>query len=159
MLHPDINNKTGSNKVWTEVSEAKYGFIVPGTSTYAIFGINGGIDSGIGYKATRTDGSVCPGPCAFDPSDNYNFFWFYDVFDFLAVRRGDMQPYEVKPYLYGKLDVPFQYNHFHKKRTFMPINGAAYNKKENRVYLSISGAGQQSRFSSTPVMVGYDISF
>ena len=157
MLHPDINNESKANKLWTEISAAYYGFIVPGTATYAVIGISGGTESGIGYKATRIDGSVCPGPCAYDPSDNYNFIWLYDVFDMFAVKKGKLFPHEVKPYSFSRLNIPFQFNHYKDKRQFMPINGASYNTQENRLYISIAGAGQTSKFNALPVIIAYDI--
>lgn len=53
-LHPDFFNIKGNNKLWTEKSKAVYGFIVPGTRTYAVIGSSGGHNSRICYKNTYT---------------------------------------------------------------------------------------------------------
>jgi hypothetical protein len=51
-LHKDFFNVSGENKLWTEKSKAVFGFIVPGTSTYAVIGSSGGHNSRICYKNT-----------------------------------------------------------------------------------------------------------
>ena len=68
----DIGAVAGTNALWTELSAAAYGFIVPGTRTYLTMGSSGGHNSGIGYKAKQNNGNVCGGPCAYDVNDYYN---------------------------------------------------------------------------------------
>ena len=41
-LREDLANGAGDNDLWTHLSRAVYGFVVPGTRTYATFGHSGG---------------------------------------------------------------------------------------------------------------------
>ena len=73
-LHADLFNDTGSNMLWTHLSQARYGFAVPGTSTYMTIGYSGGHQSGLAYKTVRANGEQCPGYCANDETDVYNHY-------------------------------------------------------------------------------------
>ena len=66
-LSPDaLQTSQGSaSPIWNFLSEAVYGFIVPGTSTFAVFGSSGGVNSGIGYKLTQDNGNLCEGYCSY----------------------------------------------------------------------------------------------
>lgn len=152
LLHPDLFNEYGKNNLWNEVSTAVYGFIIPGTSTYMVVGTNGSLKSKVGYKITQDNGYECSGPCPYNHLDNYNYYWMYDVFDMLSVLDGRLKPYEVKPYQYGKFDVPFQYNLYHKKNVFNDISGAVYNKIRHELYISINGAGQTGVYDYPPLI-------
>ena len=61
----DVNsilyNRDGRNKLWTILSNAAYGFIIPNTRTYLTIGFSGGHESGIGYKITQNNGNQCGG--------------------------------------------------------------------------------------------------
>ena len=82
-LKKDLFNEKGNNAVWTHLSQARFGFIVPGTSTYATFGSSGGHQSGVGYKLERPNANPCGGYCPQDPSDQYNYYWLWDMKDLL----------------------------------------------------------------------------
>ena len=110
-------NEDGRNRLWTQISGASYGFIVPGTGTYMTLGYAGGFNSGLGYKITQTDGNVCGGPCSYDPDDNYNHYWLWKVSDMIKVKNGDLLASDVRPYEYGILDTPI---------SSARIKGAAY---------------------------------
>lgn len=147
-LHPDIYNVSLQNELWTELSMAVYGFIVPGTSTYLTIGNSGGQYGGIGYKL-----SGCGGYCAQDSQDYYNYIWLWDVNDLVKVKSGLLQPYEIRPYAYGKLETPFQ-NGQHGL-----IMGADYDDRTKLLYLLLRGAdGLQSKYDSAPVVLAYDLS-
>ena len=74
---PDQYNKSLKNNLWTELSAAHYGFIIPNTSSYLVIGKSGGHNSGIGYKITQDNGRECGGPCSVKAGDSYNYFWFF----------------------------------------------------------------------------------
>lgn len=104
-----LYNMKLTNNLWTHMSSAVIGFIVPGTRTYLVIGNTGGLTSGIGYKATQETGYVCPGGCSYNSKDYYNYYWAYDLKDMLKVMRGEIKPYEAMPYTYGKLNLPIGY--------------------------------------------------
>lgn len=136
----------GDNDLWTVVSWAAYGFILPGTRTYAVFGSSGGHNSGIGYKIKQFDqDSNCPGPCANDRFDYYNYYWLFDVNDLLAVKNGELQSHQVRPYEYGEFPVPFQTGGGVTSLTpsaIRPIRGGDFDKENNILYLVLGGSIQ-----------------
>jgi len=155
----DLDVVVGSNDLWTEKSQVGYGFIIPDSRTYLTIGKSGGHLSAIGYKARQngqTKGS-CPGPCAYDAGDYYNYYWLWDVNDLLAVKNGSMQPYDVRPYDYGVFNAPFQENIFAGTQRHNPIIGGAYDSATGLLYLTIGGGESTSQFGNKPLVVVYKI--
>jgi hypothetical protein len=155
-LHEDHYNKNGDNNLWTELSMAYVGFIVPGTETYAVFGTSGGHESGIGYKITQDDGTLCGGACSKSSSDRYNYYWLWDVKDLKAVKEGRIYPHEVQPYEYGKFDLPFS----DENGVSLPniIIGAHYDFENQDLYFMLGEADKmQSQFESLPLLLVFDI--
>ena len=152
-LHEDLFNETRSNDLWTHTSVAVYGFIVPGTRTYATFGHSSGHQSGIGYKITQTDGNLCGGYCPFDSNDQYNYYWFWDMNDLLSVKNGERQAHDVRPYAHGQFEVPYQTSGFN------PIGGASYDAVTNTLLVSVLRANNtQGTYSNTPVIAAFEFS-
>ncbi len=106
-LHADLDNSDGQNNIWTHLSRATYGVIVPGTRTYLTVGYSGGHTSGVCYKCTQSNGNLCGGYCAPDADDYYQYYWLWDLEDLVAVRNRIMQPFEVVPYHHGILNTAF----------------------------------------------------
>jgi hypothetical protein len=152
----DDNIITIANDLWTEVSKAGYGFMIPGTRTYAVIGSSGGHNGGIGYKLNRED-RTCGGPCTYDKDDLYNYYWFWDINDFVKVLNGERLPHEVRPYKYGKLEVPFQFNRDTKEPEFWVIGGATFDKTNSDLYVSIPGRGKVGNFDFPPLFLKYHI--
>ena len=153
--HPmvqDSYNKSGENRIWTEISEAFYGFIIPNTNYYLVIGNSGGHESKIGYKITQSNGKKCGGPCAFDHKDYYNFYWVFDVNDFVAVRDGKKKSYELLPIKYGKLQLPFAPGDNTRN-----IIGADFDEKTGNLYIMLKDVDRsQSQFEKAPVMLAYE---
>jgi hypothetical protein len=148
-LHTDRYNSGGSNNLWTEVSTAIYGFIVPGTSSYLVVGNSGGHNSGIDYKIRQDNGKLCGGPCSKKAADNYNYFWIWDVFDMVKVGKGELQPYQPRPVKYGVFD---------NKRSGWRLIGADYDSVNSLLYLMYKGRDKnQSKYESAPLMVVYHV--
>jgi hypothetical protein len=147
----------GTNDLWTVLSWAVYGFIIPDTRTYAVFGSSGGHDTGIGYKIQQVDASSnCPGPCANNRNDYYNYYWLFDVNDLVAVKKGQMLPHEVRPYEYGKFPAPFQDQAnilSSKPEAYRPIRGGDYDAANKVLYLVLGGSSQPEQ-----IIVAYDVS-
>ncbi|MHA7881228.1 MAG: hypothetical protein ACX931_15660 [Saccharospirillum sp.] len=155
-LHPDHYNNNLTNDIWTEVSNAYTGFIVPGTNTYAVFGNSGGHYSGIGYKITQDDGHNCGGACPYKVSDQYNYYWLYDLNDFIKVKNGSLNPYEVRPFSYGRLTLPFESLRDANKPSL--ISGAYYDFENQFIYFLLARADAlQNQFESLPLLLKYEI--
>ncbi|OED38101.1 hypothetical protein AB833_20635 [Chromatiales bacterium (ex Bugula neritina AB1)] len=152
-LATDLFNEFRENHLWTHLSEARYGFIIPGTSTYATFGTSGGHKSGVGYKIEHS-GEPCAGYCPADPADNYNYYWFWDARDLLKVKAGRMPASSVRPYASGKFDIPFQ-----SAGKLNAIGGASYDEQSGLLYISVLKANNSlGQYSNPPVIVAYRIS-
>ncbi|MCB9594066.1 MAG: hypothetical protein H6719_15135 [Sandaracinaceae bacterium] len=136
-----------ASDLWNFVSKAMYGFIVPGTRTFALFGSLGGSRTGLGYKITQDDGNLCGGPCARGADDYDNYYWFFDLDDILTAAT----PSAPRPYAYGPWSVPFDDGGRHA------IIGGAYAPDTGLLYLSLSGAGQVGDYDRPPVIVAYDV--
>jgi hypothetical protein len=149
----DLYNKSKKNNVWTEVSNAYYGFILPKSSQYLVIGNSGGHNSGIGYKAVQKNGHKCDGPCAFDQNDYYNYFWIFDVNDFLKVQDKKIKPWDLKPIKHGKLTLPFAPQNNAKN-----VIGADFDEVTERLYIMLENVDKsQSRFEAAPVMLVYEM--
>ena len=149
----DLYNKSGNNNMWTELSSAYYGFIVPNTDYYLVLGTSGGHESGIGYKAIQINGNQCGGPCAIDPSDYYNFYWIFDVNDFLDVKNKKRKPWELSPKHFGKLQLPFSPKNMRKS-----LISADFDNKNNILYILLENIDRsQSSYEIAPVMLAYKL--
>lgn len=149
-LHPDRYNETGNNKIWTEISTAQTGFIVPGTSTYMVVGNSGGHFGGIGYKIKQDNGKECSGPCSKKVKDNYNYIWLWDVNEFVKVKNAEKKPYELKPYYHGIFDI---------NRKGWRIAGADFQASKGWLYVMYDGVDKsQGQYEPVPLMTVYSIS-
>lgn len=131
--------------LWNYLSKGIYGFIVPGTRTFAVFGSTGGIASGVGYKITQDNGNLCGGYCAYQASDYSNYYWFFDVEEILSAEK----VYSPRPYAYGKFSVPFDDEGSHK------IIGGTFDETSGMLYLALQSAGQVGQYDRPPLIVGY----
>jgi len=148
-LSSDLSNDAGTNKVWTHLSRAVYGFIAPGTRTYVTIGFSGGHSSGVCYKCVPTGGGNCGGYCANDSTDYSHFYWLWDVADLVAVKDGTKQPYEVQPYEYGAFPTPF---------SSREIGGGAFDPTTGLLYLNVLDADHdQGTYAVPPLVVAYRI--
>lgn len=143
-------NTDRTNKLWTYLSTVGYGFIVPGTRTFLTIGSNGGLESGIGYKITQNNGDVCGGPCAYDAEDYYNYYWLWDMNDWLEVRNGTRQPHEIMPYAHGKFVDGYPQTGFDR------IYGGTYDYSRGILYLALS-RGDYTGGAPYPLIVAFQI--
>lgn len=147
----DSYNRTGmnsdfeqSNRLWTEASSAAFAFIMPGTSTFVVIGESGMHESGGGYKITQTDGTLCPGGCAYDPKDQYPYYWLYDLKEIIRADHS----YDPLPYEYGKFD-----NHFPNG---FPTGGTF--DLETKTLLLVNKSATEPGEAGDPVITVYDLS-
>ena len=146
-LHADLENKSRSNSLWTHVTHARYGFIVPGTRTYMTVGWSGGHETGVSYKNTLEDGHECPGHCPNSLKDYYNYYWLWDMDDWTRVP-----PHEIKPYASGEFTMPFQT----ETDYINEIGGASFDEATGLLYLSVLKANP-SGFDKPPVIVAFRV--
>jgi hypothetical protein len=145
-LHPDLD-ANGDNPLWTHLSHATVGLIVPGTRTYLTLGHSGGHASGVCYKCTQSDGHTCGGYCARDADDVAAYAWAWDLLDLVAVREGRRAPHDVRPYAFGPLDLPL----LGPERR---IGGGAYDAASGLLYLTALGADDsQGPYAYAPLVV------
>lgn len=148
-----LYNRDRNNDLWNHMSRAAYGFIVPGTRTYMTIGSSSGMQSGVGYKITQTDGNLCGGYCPVNPDDAANYYWLWDMNDLYRVKNGQMRSYEVMPYAYGSLEASVSYPH----STDTPVIGGAYDEASGLLYLSLR-RGDTNSVSWTPLIVAFRVS-
>ncbi len=154
-LHEDLYNESLQNDLWTHLSRATYGFIVPGTATYATFGNSGGHRSGVGYKLPRGDGVDCSGYCAVDPADNHNYYWFWDVRELWRVALGRKAASSIRPYEWGQWDVPLSST---TDNQYKRIGGASYDASRQRLYFTLLDTKYDAeRGVNPPAIIGYRI--
>ena len=155
-LHDDLHNNSGNNNLWTHLSRATYGFIASGTDTYVTIGKSGGHGpEGVCYKCTDSSGDSCGGYCAPDAEDYYFYYWLWNVNDMAAAKSGEKEPYEVRPYEYGKFPVPFKSDIHPKNRT---IKGGTFDSETGRLYLHIKNPyNYQSEYEPPPLILAYSI--
>lgn len=148
-LHNDLENSSLDNDLWTHLSKASFGMIVPGTRTYLTIGSTGGHNSGVCYKCTQDNGNLCGGYCPPVSSDVSQYYWLWDLADLVKVKNGEMMSYDVRPYDYGPLDTPFQ-------NGGSDIGGGSFDPVSGNLYLSIQkGDSDQGPYSTPPVIVAY----
>lgn len=148
-LHDDLENVSRANDLWTHLSRATYGVIVPSTRTYATFGYSGGHKSGVCYKCTQSNGYECGGYCAPDAKDYQQSYWFWDVNDLLKVKAGQLAPHAVRPYAYGALATPFE-NAAHQ------IGGGSFDPSSGKLFFTLQRADTaQGQYANPPVVVVY----
>lgn len=136
-----------NNDLWTISSRASYGFIVPDSDTYITVGYSAGHESGLGYKITQDDGTLCGGACSVNAADKYSYFWMWKISDLIKVKSGELLPHEVRPYEYGKLDLPSN----------AELTGGAFDKDNMRLYLSLAQGDTVELYSRPPIFFVYDI--
>ncbi len=148
-LHKDLLNRSGKNDLWTHLSRAVYGIIVPGTRTYATFGSSGGNASGVGYKIVQDTGRKTGGYSSYAAADNYHYYWLWDASDLAAVRAGRLAAHEVRPYEHGRFHTPFE-GPSHE------LGGGAFDPAGGLIYLTALGADDgQGRYQNPPVVMAY----
>jgi hypothetical protein len=133
--------------IWGPVTQAQYGFIIPGTSYFLAIGSHTGLHSGIGYKITQDNGIVCAGPCSYKSADVYNYFWIFDVNEMLEAD----EPWLVQPVTYGKWSHP--YDNKGKNR----VIGGTYDNQKNTLFLTINGAAKIGIYDTPPLIIAYKV--
>jgi hypothetical protein len=149
-LHEDLSNDDLTNKAWTHLSRVTYGVIIPGTRTYFIIGYSGGHESGVCYKCTQDNGNWCGGYSSPIADDYSPYYWLWDVADMVKVKNGILKPWEVEPFDFGTLNIPFENNE---------IGGGSFDLLSGILYLSIqNGDNGQGTYARPPLITAFSFS-
>lgn len=145
------------NDLFTEVSRAFYGAIIPGTSTYLTVGYVGGTQYGMGYKNYPINGGPqpCSGECPHDYTDWDNYIWLFNVEDLINHKNEQTEEYDARPYTYGAIKLPF--DDLNNDGIISTISSADYDPLSNRLYLVLNRADRLASFEATPIVVVYEI--
>lgn len=130
--------------MFSHMSAAYYGVIVPGTRTYAVFGTSGAHESSVCYKCdactdatcTANRGSeTCGGYCSTNYEDeSYKYYWLFSLDDILNAAN----IYSITPYEYGKM--PSALNPFPSLvHPVHGIRGGAIDLANKRLFLANLG--------------------
>ena len=146
--HPGLGPWAGANVNYGGSDSMRGVVFPPGTSTVLFFGRHGatfcyGPGTADPTKVGTIDPAVDPvDPYCYDPDDSSKgvhgypysaYVWAYDANDLAAVRAGQMQPWDVRPYAVWALAA-----------IGAQIGGAAYDPATRRLYLSeMFGDGTQ----------------
>ncbi len=144
-----LTNNQLNNDLWTYMSGATYGFIIPGTNTYVTLGVNGGINSGVGYKWQYPDGKYCSGHCPKDREDLQNYYWLWQLSDLEKAVKGEIPPYSIRPYSFGELDTAG-----FKGR----LASGHYDPESGRLIISLKDGDKVSMYYRPPLFLVYNIS-
>jgi len=147
----DSFNLSGLNNLWTESAAAIFGFIIPGTRTFAAIGRMGMHNSGGGYKIIQDNGFLCGGPCPNKYDDWDSYYWLYDLDEILAATN----PWDTIPYEIGVFD----------NRFLTPIRGnvvglpysGSWDPENNRLYITYNHGSGSDRYAPH-VVAAYDLS-
>lgn len=130
---------TDTNPIWTDLSKAQYGFIVPGSRTFAVIGSSSMHHSGGHYILGL-------GPRPLDDDDYAPYYWLFDINEILAATDS----YTVMPYEYGPWQAPYDKDGDNALPT-----GASFDSTTGKLYVLLRktywvGEGQ-------PVVLVYDV--
>jgi hypothetical protein len=136
LAHPTLgtwDHPLPANPIYN-ISTLITGVVFPqGTRSILFFG-----RTGMGAQCYGT-GGASGGDCT-DPADPYKgthafpysyYVWMYDANDFVAVRNGTKNPWDITPYYHGAISLPFTNTNGNNQ-----LNGAAYDPATNRLYLA-----------------------
>jgi hypothetical protein len=149
MISGGANEKSTepNDPIWGLLASAHFGFIVPNTRKYIVFGRHAGLEGGVGYKISQVDGGAeNGGERNYIPGDSYPYFWIFDIDEILNANA----EYEPQPISYGKFMVPYLID----EQSY--IKGGSWNSLTNTLYLSISNAMQGKKVKA-PVILAFEV--
>lgn len=145
--HATLGQWEGSNEIWGGSTRMGGVVLVPDTRTALFVGVNGtgSFCYGSGTDDRALDGTptgdgddYCYDPTNLDKGVHaypYNYqFWAFDVNDWVAVARGQREPWSVMPYGVWRLDLPTEGD--------WNIGGVGYDAQSHLLYLSQMGVDE-----------------
>jgi hypothetical protein len=140
--HSTLGPWEGSNPVFGATTQVGGLALIAGTRTALFFGSNGvgtfcygpGTDNQqlAGRPVSGTTDTYCYDPTNFNKAQHaypYNYqVWAYDLNDWAAVRAGQRQPWDIKPYVTWPIDLP--------TAGAFAVGGVGYDPQRQLVYIS-----------------------
>ncbi|MCP4191072.1 MAG: hypothetical protein GY768_10645 [Planctomycetaceae bacterium] len=118
-----------ANPVYNRLSKIKDLAFAPDSRSVFFFG-NHGIGEVCYGHAEECNDSVMTNKGYHAYGGEYeNKIWAYDALDLLAVKNGEVEPWEISPYKSWTLDLPFE-------EPSRRLGGVAYDRANNRLYIS-----------------------
>jgi len=142
---------TDVSPVWGSTAKANYAFFIPNTDFLLVIGSHGGVVDGINYKIIQPNGLLGAGQTSNTASDNYNYFWLYNVNDII----GATNPYDPKPFSFGKWSHPFDNA---TTDSLNRVSGAVFDDVNSRLYLTLNNGARLGQNDYVPLIIAYDIS-
>jgi len=115
------------------------GLVFPqGTRSILFFGTTGMGTPCYGCGGSTNPGAECANQWCYDPVDGSkgthvypysSYLWAYDANDFIAVKNGTKNPWDITPYYHGAISLPFDTG-------ANELNGAAYDPATQRIYVA-----------------------
>lgn len=154
---------TGAAYQWAGAATARGAAVPSGFRSCLIFGTGvGTFGYGQGTPTQRLDGQPTGSGdfYIYDPIDQtkgvhgYPYAercWAYDLNDFLAVKAGTKQPWEVVPYATWPLTLPVAL------RTRVSVGGVALDVARNRIYVLQQQTDLGGGFNARPLVHGFQV--
>ncbi len=158
--NPTLGQWNGSNPTYGGTTQMGGMAIIPGTRTVLYFGSNGsgphcygdGIADQAAADRSSTD-ELCYDPVTPDKGSHaypYRYqVWAYDMNDFVAVKAGAKQPWEVRPYGVWAINFP-------TPESKVRIGGVAYDSQRQLIYVSQLRADQRG-FGYMPLIHAFRV--
>jgi PKD repeat protein len=121
---------------------------VPGSSSVLFFGKTGTNYEGYGEPASYGDG-LDGGKGPHSLNGEYSFqVWAYDAHDFVAVKNGTMQPWQVQPYDVWNFKLPIP---------GYEVGGVAFDPSSGRIYVTETNVDGQAPGSWLPLIQVFQV--
>ncbi len=148
--YPLVNGYTVTNPLFNGTTEISGVFFAPGSSTVLFFGSTGTNTMMYGTGSSANDSTYRgggKGPHSVNGDYAYQV-WAYNANDLLAVKDGQMQPWQVQPYATWNLDFP--------QSNPEAMLGVTFNALTNRLYV-VEDGGQTGNYNYLPVVQVYQL--
>lgn len=151
LTNPTLGAMTGpANPLFNGATEINGVFFAPGTRSVVFFGSTGMTAVGYGEAVDfNDDNRTSKGFHAQDGVYAYQA-WAYDINDFIDVKNGVKEPWEITPYERWNFDFPQAEGAKH-------IGGVAFDAATGRLYISQRGGDTEGGFAYRPVIQVYQL--
>jgi PKD repeat protein len=124
---------------------------VPGTSSVLFIGRSGANFSGYGFASDYGDthDGALDGKGPHNLNGDYVLqVWAYNANDFVAVKQGSLQPWQVQPYDVWNFTLPIP---------AYQVGGVAFDPNTGRIYVALPNLDQQAYGSSLPLIAVFQV--
>ena len=145
-------NYTVTNPLFNGNTRIAGVFFAPGSRSVLFFGSVGTntFMYGTGYEANdHTMRGGGKGPHSVNGDYAYQV-WAYNADDFLAVKNGQMQPWQIRPYATWNLDFP-------QSSPAAMLGGVTFDPSSGRLYVVEDGADTPALYTYLPVVRVYQL--